>query len=80
MDTYKRIIKVLNETLNIDNADINAEVGEPYQWDSLKHLKVILNIEKEFNVNIGAMRITELTSAKKIYEFLTFENVKANVD
>lgn len=45
------------------------------KWDSLNHIKLIITIEKKFNIKFEAKIISELNSYKKILEHLKKINV-----
>ena len=45
------------------------------KWDSLNHIKLIIHIEKIFNINVKTHQISELNSYKKIEEYLKKLNV-----
>ena len=62
--------KILNQK---GNKIENFELGNK-NWDSLKHIQLILNIEKKFNVKIKTSEVYKLSSYKKIIEFLKKNN------
>jgi len=62
---FKDVFKLVNEN-NIEEASIeNSDF-----WDSLGHLRLFLEISKEFNIKIDNDKAFELTSYKKINDFL----------
>jgi acyl carrier protein len=62
--------KILNQKGNkIENFELGTK-----NWDSLKHIQLILNIEKKFNVKIKTSEVYKLSSYKKIIEFLKKNN------
>lgn len=54
-------IQLINEFSSVDNIP---------SWDSLKQMKVILEMEEYFNVEVPDELAAELTSVKLIVEFL----------
>ena len=58
--------KILNQNDKIFN---NLELGTK-TWDSLKHIQLILSIEKKFNVKIKTSEVFKLSSYNKILKFL----------
>ena len=60
-DVFKLVDEHKIENASIDNSDF---------WDSLGHLRLFLEISKEFNIKIDNDKAFELTSYKKINDFL----------
>ena len=44
--------------------------GETKNWDSLKHLNLIINIEKEFLIRIKTADVTKLNTFNKIKDYI----------
>ena len=44
--------------------------GKTKYWDSLKHLQLIINVEKEFSIKIKTSDVTTLTSFNKIKDYI----------
>ena len=42
------------------------EFNKTKYWDSLKHIQLIVSLEKEFNIKITTSDVEKLTSYKKI--------------
>ena len=65
----KKIISVifLIDQNQINNQSSNENIKE---WDSLKHLSLVLAIEEEFNIRFSNDETLQLTSFKKIAEIL----------
>ena len=65
----KKIISVIflvNENkINYESSNENIK-----EWDSLKHLSLVLAIEEEFNIRFTNDETLQLTSFKKIAEIL----------
>lgn len=47
----EKIIKVINEVFEIDNANEQTSQKNCEQWDSLRHLNLILSLEEEFHTS-----------------------------
>jgi acyl carrier protein len=60
--------QVLAAALNVDRGEINADTqfGDLPQWDSMGHMEVLVELEKNFGVEISADTITELVSVPAI--------------
>lgn len=48
----------------------DAAIAEVPQWDSLKHLELMLELENEFSVSIPAPTMLELFTLNAIEEYL----------
>ena len=46
------------------------QMGETPGWDSLGHMTVILELEREFGVRVPVTRIAELTDVESIARFV----------
>ena len=65
----KKIISVifLIDQNQINNQSSNENIKE---WDSLKHLSLVLAIEEEFNIRFSNDETLQLTSFKNIVEII----------
>ena len=64
----KIIYKILAKNLRIPEDIINLETDTTNtpEWDSLAHLRIILEIEKEFKIKVRNDQIGGLISIKKL--------------
>jgi len=54
-----------------DSKMINAKINSVEKWDSLTHINLILEIEKEFKLKkISTKVISKLNSYKEIFKYL----------
>ena len=60
--------QVLAAALNVDASEINVDTqfGDLPQWDSMGHMEVLVELEKNFGVEINAGTITDLVSVPAI--------------
>jgi acyl carrier protein len=74
----KKLGNIFEEVLHVKATSVNEglSIDMVKNWDSLNHLKLVMAIEKEFNVQFDTMLITELTSAKKIDDALKNLGIK----
>ena len=62
------ISRVLNVPVNMLSEDSSSESFE--QWNSLKHMNLVLTLEEEFGVTFPDEDIVEMLSVRKIVEVL----------
>jgi acyl carrier protein len=69
--------EILSDTLEIDIESITVDSSQSTikEWDSLRHLNLIVEIEDKFNVSFEPEEIGEMTSVEKILNYL---NLKTN--
>ena len=75
-DQLKEIFKILFD-INEREIEMNDSPSTIPQWDSLAHLKLIIEIEDRFKIKFKTEEIPELVTVKKIldriYEIKTKE-------
>jgi acyl carrier protein len=59
-----RILSVLRKIF--PNVNIDSNVDNLEDWDSINHLRCILSLEEEFNIMFTPEEIMEMDSVKKI--------------
>ena len=64
----KFIYQILAKNLRISEDSINLETDTTNtpEWDSLAHLRIILELEKEFKIKVRNDQIGGLSSIKKL--------------
>jgi acyl carrier protein len=64
----ENVVHTLAQALNVDVGEVNAETqfGDLPQWDSMGHMEVLVELEKNFGIEITADTITELVSVPAI--------------
>ena len=70
---FNKISKIISKHVKIKEELITLETSANSieRWDSLAHINIILDIEKEFNIKIKTAKIPELDSVKSITQFLS---------
>ena len=68
----KRLYKILSQVLNIPIEQINNESSPDTitEWDSLKHMNLVLTIEQEFDIQFTEEQIIEMLNVALIVETL----------
>jgi acyl carrier protein len=70
MNNKKRIFKVMKSALNEKNVDVTTSQKNTNQWDSLKHLSLVVELEIEFNIEFEPDEIAKMTDYTKIEEYI----------
>jgi len=63
---FNKVEDVFKNTFSIDHFTTRLNMDNLAEWDSLKHISLIVEIEKEFNIIIEHMDILEMISVEKI--------------
>lgn len=58
----RKLEKLLIETFQIDKIDLNSNMEDIPEWDSFKHIELIISIEEEFKLKLEYSDTTEMTS------------------
>ena len=69
----KLIYQILARNLKISENSINLETDTKNtpEWDSLAHVRIILDLEKELKIKVRNDQIGELNSIKKLIKHFT---------
>ena len=51
---------------NKSDISIDSNINNTYKWDSLNHIKLITEIEKNLKKKLNISQVIQLTSVKKI--------------
>jgi len=71
-----RIVDVMAAVFAIDRADLAGGVvfGKCPNWDSLRHMNLVLALEEEFSVSFTDEEITDMLSLDLIVEVLSHKH------
>ncbi len=78
----KNLVEKKLEILFVKTFKVNKKqlsqlsIGNFYKWDSLSHIKLIMEIEKKFQISINNNVSVNLTSYRKIHDYLTKSFIK----
>lgn len=69
MDTIKKLIA---EVLRLPQERINdgLEMKNTAEWDSLKHIELIVALEQQLNIELSGDEIAQMTSYRAICDIL----------
>ena len=70
--TPENIIKIISKNINepISNINIKSNSDDFDRWDSLSHIRIIIDLEKINGKKINTSKYGELISVKAILEHL----------
>lgn len=73
------VAQTLASILNTDPQTITLETSQSNTpgWDSLAHLRIILELEQNLGIRFRAQDIPEMTSVARIHQVLQQNGVKA---
>jgi len=67
LSIFKKNLKLNSKDIhNLINGKINLELNKHTKWDSMMHVKIILELEKTFRININEKNYLKFTNLKKI--------------
>ena len=67
----KKLKNIFEKNLNQKISEIDTlEFEKDKRWDSLSHIKIIISIEKEFDIKIKTSDVGQLTSFAKIKKYI----------
>lgn len=65
-----KIIEMVKEELLTDEIDINADLTNDYQIDSIGLIEFVMSLEDEFNIEIADEELQELRSTKDVIDLV----------
>lgn len=68
----EKIIALIAQVLNVPVTEVNmdTEIGEPDEWDSLHNVEIIAQLEQEFSVKITSDMIMDLEDVSDIVSLI----------
>jgi len=77
LNLLNRILKIVSQVMEVPLEQLNEESSPDTieNWDSLKHMNLILALEEEFDVNFSDEEIVEMLSVEIIVETLKEKGV-----
>jgi acyl carrier protein len=64
--TAEQLLDKIRKSLRLPNLEAGARMGAVRGWDSLRHVRLMLELEKEFGVRIPTDQFGSLTSVEAI--------------
>ncbi|MBM3145497.1 MAG: acyl carrier protein [Chloroflexi bacterium] len=71
----EKLYKLIGDILNIRSEDISDDLTmrEIETWDSLKHMELIVSIEREYDVQLTFEEIVQMQSVQAIKNILSIK-------
>ena len=68
----EKVIELIARVLNVPTSEIemDTEIGELDEWDSLHNVEIIVQLEKEFGVKITSDMIMDLEEVSDIVNLI----------
>jgi len=61
-DVDTKLEKLLKKTFQIEEINLDSSMDDIPEWDSFKHIELIISIEEEFKIKLEYTDTTEMTS------------------
>lgn len=65
-----RVIELLNTFFKVDTITLDSTQSDVAEWDSLRHLSLIVKIEEEFDLDFDPIEIGDMTSVASICAYI----------
>lgn len=69
-DVFAKVLRVAPEEIHIDSSTKTTR-----NWDSLRHVELVVEIEEAYGVSFAATEVFALTSVRGFCEMLAKKNV-----
>lgn len=66
----EKIIEILKNVLGTNNVTAETSQQNCAEWDSLRHLSIVVELESEFDISLEPEEIAEMKSVKNIEEII----------
>jgi len=75
-----KVIEIISQILNIpiEQLDDDSSPDTIENWDSLRHMNLILALEEELGVTLSDDEVVEMLSVKKIVRVLSKKEAKGS--
>ena len=73
---FNKIAKIIAKHTRVEQKSITLDttVETIERWDSLSHIKIIVDVEKDFDLKIDTSILGELNSVKSIIKYIETED------
>ena len=67
----EKVINILKSVFEKDNVTSDTSQFNCEEWDSLRYLNIIIELESEFGLSFEPEEIVQMNSVKKIVQIIT---------
>ena len=71
MNIEERFFKIFSDVMEVDYEKKHYSMSTLRQWDSLKTIELIMELQKEFSIKFNHRDIIKLTDTKNIIEIIS---------
>lgn len=63
-EIYSRLTEVFRDVFDLDDLEVHPELSaaDVEEWDSLNHIRLVVAIEKEFQIKISSAKVARLAN------------------
>lgn len=71
-ENIQRLMKIICEVLEVDfgSIDLEDEIEQIEEWDSLAHMQIIAEFEDEFGISIPIEEVGKIKKVSEIADYL----------
>lgn len=68
----KEFLNFIANIMDLDVSEINLDsrYGEIEAWDSMMHIRLVMEIENEYNIDIPIDEVPDIDTLKKFYAYI----------
>lgn len=66
----EKLIEIMKEVLEVEDISTNTSQDNCVNWNSLRHLNLVSELEDEFDVEFEPEEIAEMKSVNTIYDII----------
>ena len=72
----QEFLEFIADIMNIDVSEISLDTkfGEIEDWDSMMHMRIVMEIDAEYGVDIPIDEIPEIDTLRKFYAYIEKED------
>ena len=77
VDLHQQVVSIFADILQVDIDPLNGDISrkELDAWDSINHLRLVLELEEIFQISLSDQEVAELTSLREVETLLVWYGV-----
>lgn len=78
-DIYEKLTPTFRDVFDDDDITPHAEMtaDDVEEWDSLSHIRLIVTVEKEFNIRVSTAELSQLKSVGDLVQLISAKTALA---